>query len=128
MGTNAVLICCIGTVLEKQKQLRPALSYFTKATELAPRSALTRFKKARTLMAINELQYALEELTILKNLAPDEAMVHFLLGQLYKKLKQRQDAVHHFTVALNLDPKASQQIKEAIELLEEDDEEASMMG
>jgi len=126
--TNAVLICCIGTVLEKQKQLRPALSYFTKATELAPRSALTRFKKARTLMAINELQYALEELTILKNLAPDEAMVHFLLGQLYKKLKQRQDAVHHFTVALNLDPKASQQIKEAIELLEEDDEEASMMG
>ncbi|CZT07262.1 related to nuclear protein bimA [Rhynchosporium graminicola] len=126
--TNAVLICCIGTVLEKQKQPRQALSYFSKATELAPRSALTRFKKARTLMAINELQYALEELTILKNLAPDEAMIHFLLGQLYKKLKQRGEAVHHFTVALNLDPKASQQIKEAIELLEEDDEETSMMG
>src|SRR5580700_3931733 len=40
--TNAVLICCIGTVLEKQKQPRQALQYFTKATELAPRSALTR--------------------------------------------------------------------------------------
>lgn len=103
--TNAVLICCIGTVLEKQKQPHKALKFFSQATELAPRSALTRFKKARTLMAINELQAALAELTILKNLAPDEAMVHFLLGQLYKKLKERGQAVHHFTVALNLDPK-----------------------
>ncbi|KAI9055643.1 hypothetical protein LZ554_000587 [Drepanopeziza brunnea f. sp. 'monogermtubi'] len=125
--TNAVLICCIGTVLEKQKHPQEALTYFSRATELAPRSALTRFKKARTLMAINELPAALDELTILKNLAPDEAMVHFLLGQLYKRLKERGQAVHHFTVALNLDPKASQQIKEAIELLEEDDVETSMM-
>ncbi|KAK2624626.1 hypothetical protein QTJ16_005819 [Diplocarpon rosae] len=127
--TNAVLICCIGTVLEKQKHPRLALNYFSKATDLAPRSALTRFKKARTLMAIDELPAALDELTILKNLAPDEAMVHFLLGQLYKKLKERGQAVHHFTVALNLDPKASQQIKEAIELIEdEEEEETSMMG
>lgn len=127
--TNAVLICCIGTVLEKQKQPRQALNYFTQATELAPRSALTRFKKARALMSLNQLDLALAELMILKDLAPDEAMVHFLLGRLYKSLKEKGKAVKHFTVALNLDPKASQQIKEAIESLEDedDDDETSMM-
>lgn len=129
--TNAVLICCIGTVLEKQKNPRKALTYFTKATELAPRSALTRFKKARALMAIGEMHAALQELMVLKDLAPDEAMVHFLLGRLYKGLREKGLAVRHFTIALNLDPKASQQIKEAIESLEvddDDDDEVSMMA
>lgn len=124
--TNAVLICCIGTVLEKQEQPQQALQYFTRATELAPRSALTRFKKARTLMRISEYEDALVELMILKNIAPEEAMVHFLLGKLYKGLKEKGLAVRHFTIALNLDPKASQQIKEAIESLEDEGEEFSM--
>ncbi|KHJ32446.1 putative 20s cyclosome subunit (nuc2 cdc27) protein [Erysiphe necator] len=127
--TNAVLICCIGTVLEKQKKPRQALQYFTRATELAPRSALTRFKKARTLMSIAEYEKAQAELMILKNIAPEEAMVHFLLGKLYKCLKEKGLAVRHFTIALNLDPKASQQIKEAIESLEyEDENDESLMA
>ncbi|EPQ65717.1 Subunit of the Anaphase-Promoting Complex-Cyclosome [Blumeria graminis f. sp. tritici 96224] len=127
--TNAVLICCIGSVLEKQKKPQQALQYFTRATELAPRSALTRFKVARTLMSIGEHDKALAELMILKDIAPEEAMVHFLLGKLYKGLKQKGLAVRHFTIALNLDPKASHQIKEAIESLEDyDEDEESLMG
>ncbi|KAL3425047.1 20S cyclosome subunit (tetratricopeptide) [Phlyctema vagabunda] len=127
--TNAVLICCIGGVLEKQRQPKEALKYFTKATELAPKSPEARFKKARALMALGEMDLALKELMILKDLAPDYAMVHFLLGRLYKGMRNKGAAVRHFTIALNLDPKASQKIKEAIESLEddEDDEEVSMM-
>lgn len=105
--TNAVLICCIGTVLEKQKQVRQALDYYSQATELAPRSTLTRFKKARALMNLGELPNALQELTILKDLAPEEPMVHFLLGRLYKLLRDKGLAVRHFTIALNLDPKVN---------------------
>ena len=145
-STNAVLICCIGTVLEKQKDPREALKYFSRATELAPKSALTRFKKARALMSIGDTDTALKVLMILKDLAPEEAMVHFLLGRLYKNLREKSAAVRHFTIAMNLDPKvisiiidsfayanifqASQQIKEAIETLEEEDEddETSMMA
>ncbi|KAI1131633.1 tetratricopeptide [Nemania abortiva] len=119
--TNAVLICCIGNVLEKQRQIVPALQYFTKATELAPNAPQTRYKKARALLAMNQLDAAQQELEILKTLAPDEATVHFLLGKLYKSLNDKGSAVRHFTIALNLDPKASQQIKEAIESLEDDD-------
>ncbi|KAI0481225.1 hypothetical protein GGR56DRAFT_664514 [Xylariaceae sp. FL0804] len=127
--TNAVLICCIGNVLEKQRQIVPALQYFSKATELAPHAAQTRYKKARALLALNQLDAAKKELEILKNLAPDEATVHFLLGKLYKSLGDKGQAVRHFTIALNLDPKASQQIKEAIESLEEEDSyDDSMMA
>ncbi|KAH7041062.1 uncharacterized protein B0I36DRAFT_232847 [Microdochium trichocladiopsis] len=128
--TNAVLICCIGNVLEKQRKIVPALQYFSKATELAPHAAQTRYKKARALLALNQLDAARKELEILKDLAPDEATVHFLLGKLYKTQNDKSSAVRHFTIALNLDPKASQQIKEAIESLEDDDDgyDDSMMG
>ncbi|KAI1433122.1 tetratricopeptide [Xylaria sp. CBS 124048] len=127
--TNAVLICCIGNVLEKQRQTAQALQYFSKATELAPHAAQTRYKKARALLALNQLDAAQKELEILKTLAPDEATVHFLLGKLYKTLNDKGSAVRHFTIALNLDPKASQQIKEAIESLEDDNSfDDSMMA
>ncbi|KAI9815473.1 MAG: anaphase-promoting complex subunit cdc27 [Pycnora praestabilis] len=121
--TNAVLICCIGMVLEKMKTPKAALLQYTKACDLAPRSELSRFKKARVLMALQEPHMALTELRILKDIAPDEANVHFLLGRLYKTLHQKASAIKHFTTALNLDPKAAQYIKDAMESLEDDEEE-----
>lgn len=105
--TNAVLICCMGTILEKQKQFTQALHYFSKATDLAPRAALTRFKKARALLAIGDLEASHRELMILKDLAPDFAEVHFILGKLCKRLDDKKSAVRHFTIALSLDPKVS---------------------
>lgn len=105
--TNAVLICCVGNVLEKQKQMGLALQAFSKATELAPRAAQTRYKKARALLAVGQLEAAQKELLILKDLAPDEASVHFLLGKLYIRNGDAQQATRHFTVAVALDPKVS---------------------
>lgn len=104
---NAVLICCIGAVLEKQKQIVPALQAYTKAVELAPTAAQARFKKARALLSVNQLEAAQKELMILKDLAPDEATVHFLLGKLNRRMGDKQLAVRHFTIALALDPKVS---------------------
>lgn len=102
---NAVLICCIGTVLEKQKQIMPALQAYTKAAELAPRAAQTRYKKARGLLAVGQVDAAHKELMILKDLAPDEGTVHFLLGTLYRTVNDKAEATRHFTIALALDPK-----------------------
>ncbi|POR39362.1 Tetratricopeptide-like helical [Tolypocladium paradoxum] len=117
---NAVLICCMGTVLEKQKQTVQALNAYTKAAELAPRAAQTRYKKARALLTVGQIEAAQRELMILKDLAPEEATVHFLLGTLYKNTNERQLSVRHFTIALSLDPKAAPKIKEAIESFEDD--------
>lgn len=102
---NAVLICCIGTVLEKQKQIMPALQAYTRAAELAPRAAQTRYKKARGLLAVGQVDAAHKELMILKDLAPDEGTVHFLLGTLYRTVNDKASATRHFTIALALDPK-----------------------
>lgn len=102
---NAVLVSWIGTVLERQKQIMPALKAYTKAVELAPRAALTRYKKAHALLAIGQIEEAEKELVILKDLAPNEGHVHFLLGTLYRSMNERQLAVRHFTIALALDPK-----------------------
>ncbi|KAI9837830.1 MAG: hypothetical protein M1819_006764 [Sarea resinae] len=124
--TNAVLVCCIGIVLEKMKNPKAALIQYAKACNLAPRSTLSRFKKARVLMTLQEHQTALTELKLLKDIAPDEANVHFLLGRLYKTLHQKANAIKHFTTALNLDPKAAQYIKEAMESLEDDEDDDGM--
>ncbi|KAK2593772.1 anaphase-promoting complex subunit cdc27 [Conoideocrella luteorostrata] len=117
---NAVLICCMGGVLEKQKQMVQALHAYSKAAELAPKAAQTRYKKARALLTVGQIEAAQKELMILKDLAPDEATVHFLLGTLYRNTNERQLAVRHFTIALALDPKAGPKIKEAIESVEDD--------
>ncbi|KAF4510335.1 hypothetical protein G6O67_002228 [Ophiocordyceps sinensis] len=117
---NAVLICCMGTALEKQKQMVQALNAYTRAADLAPRAAQTRYKKARALLTVGQVEAAQRELMILKDLAPEEAMVHFLLGTLYKNTNEKQLSVRHFTIALSLDPKAAPKIKEAIESFEND--------
>ncbi|KAF4591623.1 Tetratricopeptide-like helical [Ophiocordyceps camponoti-floridani] len=117
---NAILICCMGTALEKQKQMVQALSAYTRAADLAPRAAQTRYKKARALLTVGQMEAAKRELMVLKDLAPEEATVHFLLATLYKKTNERQLSVRHYTIALSLDPKAAPKIKEAIESLEDD--------
>ncbi|KAG2021695.1 hypothetical protein GB937_004654 [Aspergillus fischeri] len=126
--TNAVLICCIGLVLEKMNNPKAALVQYGRACSLAPHSVLARFRKARALMKLQELKLALSELKILKDMAPDEANVHYLLGKLYKMLHDKANAIKHFTTALNLDPKAAQYIKDAMESLDDDEEDDEDMS
>ncbi|GAB7343322.1 hypothetical protein MBLNU457_1371t1 [Dothideomycetes sp. NU457] len=121
--SNAVLIVCIGVVLEKLRHPRQALAQYSLALEISPGSALARFKKARVLMAMKMFDEALEELLVLKDVAPEEANVFFLLGKCFKGLGDRTKAVRAFTTALNLDAKAAQYIKDAMEALDESDDE-----
>ena len=108
--TNAVLVTCIGVMLEKQKHFKAALVKYTEACQLAEGGTLWRFKKAKVLVALGQPEKALTELMVLKDIAPDEANVHFSLGNVYKKLGERTDAIRHFTMALNLDPKVGSKL------------------
>ena len=104
---NPVLICCLGTVLEKLKNPKAALIQYTRASELSEKNTLFRFKKARVLMTLHQFERALVELRILKDIAPDEANVHFSLGRAYRQLRQKASAIRHFTMAMTLDPKVN---------------------
>lgn len=103
--SNSTLLVCIGVVLERLRNKKGALANFTRALELAPDSALARFKKARVLMHMKYYDDALGDLDILRNQAPDEANVWFLLGKCFKGLGERGEALRAFTTALNLDVK-----------------------
>ncbi|ORY87050.1 hypothetical protein BCR37DRAFT_142405 [Protomyces lactucae-debilis] len=118
-STNAVLVCCIGIVLERAKRWPEALRQYQRACDLAPTNALARFKKAKALIVARDYNSAMNDLHILKELAPDEANVHFLLGRLYRHFGDKTSAIKHLTTAMNLDSKASHLVKEAIENIDE---------
>lgn len=103
--SNATLLVCIGVVLERLRNKKAALANYSRALELAPGSALARFKKARVLMHLRCFEEGLQELEVLRDQAPDEANVWFLLGKCYKGLGERGEALRAFTTALNLDVK-----------------------
>ena len=109
--SNAVLIVCIGVVLEKLRHPRQALAQYSLALQISPGSALARFKKARVLMAMKMFEEALDELLVLKDVAPEEANVFFLLGKCYKGIGDRTKAVRAFTTALNLDAKVCSYVR-----------------
>jgi anaphase-promoting complex subunit 3 len=120
---NVVLLCCIGMVLEKSGEAESALAQYTQALTIQPASALSLYKRARLLVKLGSYELALADLHKLVAMAPDEASVHFLIGQIHKTLHNKTLAVREFTIALNLDPKGAHMIKEALERLEEDEDE-----
>ena len=105
--SHAVLVCCIGIVLEKMKKVTVALGWYNRATEMAPRQPMARYKKSRALISMGEYRKAMVELLVLKDITPEDANVHFLLGKCHAALRDRGTALRHYTCAMNLDPKVS---------------------
>ncbi|KAF2154957.1 TPR-like protein [Myriangium duriaei CBS 260.36] len=120
---NAVLFVCIGVVLERMRHPREALVQYAHAVTLAPTSVLAHFRRARALMTLQLYNEALAELTELVTLAPEEANVWYLLGRCHKALGNRSETVKCYTTSLNLDAKAAPHIKEAMEAIDDSDED-----
>jgi anaphase-promoting complex subunit 3 len=112
---NSVVSCCIGVVEEHLGQLDRALACYSNAIGKHPKSAISRYKRARLLIKMQRYSEAMNDLECLSELAPDEAAVHFLKGQILKMMNKRAQAVHELTVALTLDPKGAHLIKKALE-------------
>ncbi|KAJ9625519.1 anaphase-promoting complex subunit cdc27 [Taxawa tesnikishii (nom. ined.)] len=124
----------LGKCYERMGKWEEAERYYRIATTINPGNAVLMvcigvraraLQKARVLMNMRHYHEALAELDALKVIAPDEANVFFLLGKCYKGLGDRALSVRAFTTALNLDAKAAQYIKEAMEALDETDEDGS---
>ncbi|GMF20029.1 unnamed protein product [[Candida] boidinii] len=125
---NVILICCVGMVLEKLGKKELALRQYMFASKLQPLSMLALFKKAQAYFSLQDYESALKDFEKLEVLAPDEASVHYLLGKLYRFKGRKNDAIKQFTIALNLDPKGSHLIREALESLDDEDEDEEFVG
>lgn len=112
---NSVVTCCIGVVEEHRGELDRALTCYSAAIGKHPKSAISRYKRARLLIRMQRYPEAMRDLEYLGELAPDEAAVHFLRGQILKMMNKRTEAVRELTVALTLDPKGAHLIKKALE-------------
>lgn len=58
--TNAILLCCIGAVVEEQGDLQEALRYYEQACRCAPDSAMVAFKRVRVLVALNDIEVGVQ--------------------------------------------------------------------
>ncbi|GAA5951706.1 hypothetical protein JCM3765_003089 [Sporobolomyces pararoseus] len=115
--SNATLVCCVGSVLEKSRRYKEALETYERACLLAPESSLARFRRVRMLVALGRYQLAEPDLLQLKSLAPLEPTIHYLLGKLYKSLgpSKRSQMLAAFTTAQDLEPRMASVIREQIE-------------
>ncbi|EIW70360.1 hypothetical protein TREMEDRAFT_28684 [Tremella mesenterica DSM 1558] len=113
--TNAVLLCCIGMVLEQMDNVIQALEYYDKAVRFSPNSPMVVFKRIRALVSLGRIEESLPQLEHLSRHSPDEANVFFLLGKCYLRLDRKSDAAVSFTHARELQPKLESSIKAAFE-------------
>lgn len=113
--SNAMLVSCVGTVLEKQSRNKDALAMYEKACELAPESPAVRFKRARMWMLLGRLERAEQELLHLVKRVPNEFNVNFLLGKLFLLRGRRSEAVKFFSHAQNIEARCGQAVRELVE-------------
>lgn len=121
--SNAMLVCCVGTVLEKLDKKKEALELYERACLLAPTSPAVRFKRVRMLMELRHFDSALRDLMLVRDMAPDEFNVHYLLGKLYGAMGDKINMTRNLTIAQDLEPRAAGRIREIIESAGKPDEE-----
>ncbi|CDZ97175.1 DNA-binding cell division cycle control protein [Phaffia rhodozyma] len=111
--SNAVLLVCVGQVLEKRGEKEEALKVFERAFEIAPDSPMVGFRRAKAMVGLGHIMPALAALKTLVIKTPNEFNIHFLLGKLFKQINDHANSMKSFAYALDLDPKMSSAIKAA---------------
>ncbi|EGZ28162.1 hypothetical protein PHYSODRAFT_554422 [Phytophthora sojae] len=118
---SSLLHCFLGMVLHATHRYDEALDTLAIAAELQPLNPQARFQRANVLITQQRFEEALEELHAVKNFAPRESSVHFMMGKVAKKLGRIEEAMKCFTLALHFHPKDNNQIKVAIDKINEPD-------
>ncbi|CAH0477381.1 unnamed protein product [Peronospora belbahrii] len=120
---SSLLHCFLGMVLHATHRYDEALSALGIAAELQPLNPQARFQRANVLITLQRYEEALDELHVVKNSAPRESSVHFMMGKVAKKLGRIDKAMKYFTLALHFHPKDNNQIKVAIDKINEPDDD-----
>ncbi|CEG48107.1 DNA-binding cell division cycle control protein [Plasmopara halstedii] len=120
---SSLLHCFLGMVQHATHRYDDALVTLEHAADLQPLNPQARFQRANVLITLQRYHEALEELHIVKNFAPRESSVYFMMGKVAKKLGNIEEAMKFFCMALHFHPKDNNQIKAAIDKMNEPDNE-----
>lgn len=118
---SSLLHCFLGMVHHATHRYDEALTTLALAADLQPLNPQARFQRANVLITLQRYHEALKELHVVKNFAPRESSVYFMMGKVAKKLGRIEEAMKYFTLALQFHPKDNNQIKAAIDKINESD-------
>jgi tetratricopeptide (TPR) repeat protein len=85
-----------GDLLIQQNRLQEAVTYLTKAAQIAPRESRTREKLGSAYLNLNDLPAAQEQLELAVAQDPRNPSSHYLLGRVYRKQGQLEKAKAEF--------------------------------
>ncbi|KAE9400791.1 TPR-like protein [Gymnopus androsaceus JB14] len=112
---NAVLLGCVGMVVERRGDRDAARSLFDKAVQLSPENALVRYRRAKILISAKEYQAAIKDLEHLRNSSPEESNVVFQLAKVYRLVGDEVNSAQLLAIARDISPKSLGKIKKLLE-------------
>ncbi|KAA1471266.1 TPR-like protein [Dentipellis sp. KUC8613] len=120
---NAVLLGCVGMVVERRGDRAGALALFNEAVKLSPDNALVRYRRAKMLISMKRYRPAIADLEALRDTSPDEANVIFQLARAYRLVGDEVKAAQLLAVARDVSPKSINKIKKLMETVKDEMDE-----
>ncbi|KAL0580244.1 chaperonin-containing T-complex alpha subunit Cct1 [Marasmius crinis-equi] len=118
--TNAVLLGCVGMVLERRGDRDGAHSHFEQAVKLAPENALVRYRRAKVYIAMKRYESAIKDLEYLRSTSPEEANVVFQLAKVYRLIGDEVKSAQLLAIARDISPKSIGKIKKLLETVKDE--------
>ncbi|GJJ12201.1 hypothetical protein Clacol_006442 [Clathrus columnatus] len=113
---SAVLLGCVGMVMEKRGRMEQAFGLFDKAVQISSDNVLVRYRRAKLLIGMRRYSAAIEDLKKLRDLVPEEANVVFQLARAYRLKGQTPEAQQILLVARDIAPKDMNKLKKLMDI------------
>ncbi|KAG7092407.1 hypothetical protein E1B28_008764 [Marasmius oreades] len=117
---NAVLLGCVGMVLERRGDRIDAHALFEQAVKLAPENALVRYRRAKVYIAMKKYEAAIKDLEYLRTTSPEEANVVFQLAKAYRLVGDEVKSAQLLAIARDISPKSIGKIKKLLETVKDE--------
>ncbi|KIM49461.1 hypothetical protein M413DRAFT_438643 [Hebeloma cylindrosporum] len=117
---NAVLLGCVGMVVERRGDRDGALALFNEAVKICPTNALVRYRRAKINIATRKYLPAVEDLEFLRGATPDESNVVFQLAKVYRLIGDVVKSAQALAAARDISPKSMNKIKKLLETVKDD--------
>lgn len=120
---NAILLGCVGIVLERRNECDEAMVIFDRAIQLSPDNALVRYRRAKLFISTKRYTAAIHDLEQLYQRTPNESNVVFQLAKAYRLIGDETKAAHMLAVARDISPRSLGKIRALLETAKDDAED-----